>query len=281
LHNADLAVPLSAGRAARFLLGSDPAPPIFVVGSWKAVVFMLSSLEARLSVVLKCLVTAGRLPTSLVRRQKGAGWTSGRTLRGADSPIKAKSGRARRVVLTDLAIEKARLTRRRFLRYTSRTIEVRANRALGLRLMSTDTASNGVTRRARRRRFSNAVAVHKLCVRRTRRRLRTHTVPIFILQRRGASGRGSRGAKAVFKCKPWRATGLSEGDTATALVLEASSASRINLRLTGFAVESGPRRAERRRTNTVPAIEGQSLRAHGRLLADAVVTLKTSPLGAH
>jgi hypothetical protein len=161
------------------------------VGSWKAVVLMLSCLEASLSVEFKGLVTARRLTTGLVRGQKGADWASGRTLGGADSPIEAESRRAGRLVLADLAIEKTRLARRRLFRYTSRTIEVRANRALGLRLMSADTALNGVARRARRGRLSNAVAVQKLCVWRTRRRLGTHTVPIFILQRRGASGRGS------------------------------------------------------------------------------------------
>jgi hypothetical protein len=89
----------------------------------------------------------------------GANFASGFAFGRTDSPLQGKAGWTERLIFTDLAIEEAGLARRGLLRYTSRAIKLRANRADWRGLMSTNIVLHVVTGKAMRGRFADAFTV--------------------------------------------------------------------------------------------------------------------------
>lgn len=159
MNDADFAVELSSSRTTRLRQRRNPASSVIVVGSRRALILLLSCHETLLSVELEVLVTTSRVASRVIGREECANFASSLALRRTHSPLQVKARWAGRLIFADLAIEEAGLTRRGFLRYTSRTIKVRANRAVWLGLMSTDIILHGIAGRARWGRFANAVTV--------------------------------------------------------------------------------------------------------------------------
>jgi hypothetical protein len=281
LNDTDLAVELASGGAIGLLQRGNPAPPLIIVGSWRAVTLVFSYHVTLLSVELEVLVTTSRFSSGIIGREIGANLTSGPTFRRTHSPPQVEAGWAGRFVFTDLAIEESGLTIRGLLRYTSRTIKVGSNRAVRLGLMSTNIVLHDVPGRAWRRRFANAVTVRKFCVGRARRGLGTNTAPVLKFERRGTPGRDTWSTKPVLESKSRRACRSSEGNANTAVILEAMNTSRSSIRFTGFAIEPASRRTSRRRADAVSTIVNKTFWATRWFLADAVVAIKIGTFRAH
>jgi hypothetical protein len=128
LNNASLSVPLSTGRAAGLLSGTNSTAALVIVSARRTVILMVNRLEAGVSVEVKVLLTAGRLSTSLIRDDVGSARAGCSAFGDANSPFEVESRKARRLVFTDLAVEEAWLTGRGLLRDTSSAIEAGSRR---------------------------------------------------------------------------------------------------------------------------------------------------------